>query len=193
MAGAAASCRDRAERTGVSAVRDGLVVCQLGWVGMLFVPESARSWVFPLLVLAELSVPVIAELRPSTSWHPHHIAERYGLFTLIVLGETVSAATIAVQEALDEHDELGDLLPLAAGGLLIVFAAWWIYFAVPIHDHLTLQPAGFRVGLRPLCGALVGRRDRRGHRGRGRADRRQGPHLDGGGASAVRSRPRCSC
>ncbi|MER0446298.1 low temperature requirement protein A [Streptomyces sp. Edi4] len=115
----------------------GLVVCQLGWVGVLFVPDSTRTWLFPLLALAELSVPMIAERRHTTTWHPHHIAERYGLFTLIVLGETVSAATIAVQEALDEHDELGDLLPLAAGGLLIVFAAWWIYFAVPIHDHLT--------------------------------------------------------
>ncbi|MEV5280031.1 low temperature requirement protein A [Streptomyces sp. NPDC051994] len=140
---AAASCRDRAERQVCLRYAAGIVVCQLGWVGMLFVPESARSWVFPLLVLAELSVPVIAELRRSTSWHPHHIAERYGLFTLIVLGETVSAATIAVQEALDEHDELGDLLPLAAGGLLIVFAAWWIYFAVPIHDHLASNRQGF--------------------------------------------------
>ncbi|MFE9572180.1 low temperature requirement protein A [Streptomyces sp. NPDC006692] len=140
---AAASCRDRDERQVCLRYAAGIVVCQLGWVGMLFVPQSARSWVFPLLVLAELSVPVIAELRRSTSWHPHHIAERYGLFTLIVLGETVSAATIAVQEALDEHDELGDLLPLAAGGLLIVFAAWWIYFAVPIHDHLASNRQGF--------------------------------------------------
>ncbi|WP_329464729.1 low temperature requirement protein A [Streptomyces sp. NBC_01431] len=140
---AAASCRDRAERQVCLRYAAGIVVCQLGWVGMLFVPESARSWVFPLLVLAELSVPVIAEQRRSTSWHPHHIAERYGLFTLIVLGETVSAATIAVQEALDEHDELGDLLPLAAGGLLIVFAAWWIYFAVPIHHHLSSNRQGF--------------------------------------------------
>ncbi|GGT99067.1 low temperature requirement protein A [Streptomyces violascens] len=143
---AAASSRDPAERQVCLRYAAGLVLCQLGWVGMLFVPDSARTWVFPLLALAELSVPMLAELRHTTSWHPHHIAERYGLFTLIVLGETVSAATIAVQEALDEHDELGDLLPLAAGGLLIVFAAWWIYFAVPIHDHLTSNRQAFLWG-----------------------------------------------
>ncbi|MFE4520213.1 low temperature requirement protein A, partial [Kitasatospora sp. NPDC056783] len=70
------------------------------------------------------------------SWHPHHIAERYGLFTLIVLGETVAAATVAVQSAVDEHEELGRLMPVAAGGLLICFSAWWIYFARPVHQHL---------------------------------------------------------
>lgn len=82
-------------------------------------------------------MPVLAERGRATAWHPEHIAERFGLFTLIVLGETVSAATIAVRSALDEHDELGRLLPIAGGGLLIVFAAWWIYFAVPIESHLT--------------------------------------------------------
>ena len=44
---------------------------------------------------------------------------------------------MAVQSAIDEHHALGELLPIAGGGLLIVFAAWWIYFAVPIHAHLT--------------------------------------------------------
>ena len=29
-----------------------------------------------------------------TPWHPHHIVERYGLFTIIVLGESVLAATL---------------------------------------------------------------------------------------------------
>ena len=43
---------------------------------------------------------------PSTcqrpSWHPHHIAERYGLFTIIVLGESVLAATTAAESAVSE-------------------------------------------------------------------------------------------
>ena len=36
-------------------------------------------------------MPVWAEQSTPTSWHPHHIAERFGLFTLIVLGESVAA------------------------------------------------------------------------------------------------------
>lgn len=115
----------------------GLVVCQAGWIALLAAPAGARRWLFLVLVAAELSVPVIAERRHQTTWHPHHIVERYGLFTLIVLGETVSASTVAVQSALDEQEALGVLLPIAAGGLLIVFAAWWIYFAVPAHERLS--------------------------------------------------------
>ncbi|MFH8986273.1 low temperature requirement protein A [Streptomyces varsoviensis] len=114
----------------------GLTICQLGWVGLLFAPGDMKKWLFLVLVVAELAVPVVAERRHRTAWHPHHIAERYGLFTIIVLGETISAGTVAVQSAVDEHKALGELLPIAGGGLLIVFAAWWIYFAVPIHSHL---------------------------------------------------------
>ncbi|GGT08579.1 membrane protein [Streptomyces toxytricini] len=114
----------------------GLVVCQIGWVGLLAAPESARRWLFLVLVAAELLVPVVAERKHQTPWHPHHIAERYGLFTIIVLGESIAASTVAVQSALDEHEALDLLLPIAAGGLLLVFSAWWIYFAVPAHDRL---------------------------------------------------------
>ncbi|MEV0277785.1 low temperature requirement protein A [Streptomyces sp. NPDC050610] len=114
----------------------GLTICQVGWVALLFAPDEWKKWLFLVLVVGELAVPVVAERRHRTAWHPHHIAERYGLFTIIVLGETISAGTIAVQSAVDENDALGELLPIAVGGLLIVFAAWWIYFAVPIHSHL---------------------------------------------------------
>ncbi|MCB5182245.1 low temperature requirement protein A [Streptomyces antimicrobicus] len=115
----------------------GLVVCQAGWVALLWAPEGSERWLFVVLVVAELLVPVVAERHHQTPWHPHHIAERYGLFTIIVLGETVAASTVAVQSALDEHEALDVLLPIAAGGLVLVFAAWWIYFAVPAHDRLS--------------------------------------------------------
>ncbi|MFE2308312.1 low temperature requirement protein A [Streptomyces sp. NPDC059411] len=115
----------------------GLVVCQAGWVGLLFAPDDIKRWLFLVVAAAELLVPVVAEHGHQTPWHAHHIVERYGLFTIIVLGETIAASTVAVKSAIDEHDALGELLPIAAGGLLIVFAAWWIYFAVPMHERLT--------------------------------------------------------
>lgn len=114
----------------------GVTLCQVAWVGLLFAPEDFRRWLFLVVGVAEMLVPIVAERRQQTSWHPHHIEERYGLFTLIVLGETMSAATVAVQSALDEHEALGRLLPIAGGGVLIVFAAWWIYFSVPAHERL---------------------------------------------------------
>ncbi|MFC9296070.1 low temperature requirement protein A [Streptomyces sp. NPDC057011] len=123
-------------RTAALTYAAGLVICQAGWVGLLFAPGDSKRWLFLALVAAELLVPLVAERGHQTPWHAHHIVERYGLFTIIVLGETIAASTVAVKSALDEHEALGELLPLAGGGLLIVFAAWWIYFAVPMHERL---------------------------------------------------------
>ncbi|MFJ9962683.1 low temperature requirement protein A [Streptomyces avermitilis] len=142
----AARAGQGAERTMALRYAGGVFLCQVGWLGLLILPEHARPWVFLVMALLELSVPVYAEKDFTTSWHPHHIAERYGLFTIIVLGETIAAATVAVKSAVDEHNALGELLPIAVGGLLIVFAAWWIYFVVPIHGHLRSNRESFLWG-----------------------------------------------
>jgi low temperature requirement protein LtrA len=114
----------------------GVMICQVAWVPLLAAPEDMRRWLFLAVIVVEMLVPLVAEYRSRTPWHPHHIEERYGLFTLIVPGETMSAATVAVQSALDGQEAAGSLLPIAAGGILIVFTAWWIYFSVPAHERL---------------------------------------------------------
>ncbi|MFC1412499.1 low temperature requirement protein A [Streptacidiphilus sp. N1-12] len=135
-----------AERTMALRYAGGVACAQILWVVMLFLPHAVQVWTPLVLVPFELAVPAFAERRYETTWHPEHIAERYGLFTLIVLGETVAAATVAVQSGLDEHDALGRVLPIAAGGLLVCFSAWWIYFARPVHDHLRSNRQAFLWG-----------------------------------------------
>lgn len=125
-----------AERTMALRYAGGVALCMIGWLGLVILPEPGRPWVFVLMAIIEMFVPVYAEKAFGTSWHPHHISERYGLLTIIVLGETIAAATIAMKTSVDEHEAVAELLPIAAGGLLIVFSAWWIYFVVPIHVHL---------------------------------------------------------
>ncbi|MEV7403610.1 low temperature requirement protein A [Streptomyces sp. NPDC091267] len=115
----------------------GIFVVQIGWVVRLSLPEDTGLATFAVLVLAEIAVPVWAERAATTTWHPHHIAERYGLFTLIVLGESITAATGAVRVALDTHAPLGDLAALVVGGILTVFALWWLYFAQSAPELLT--------------------------------------------------------
>jgi low temperature requirement protein LtrA len=115
----------------------GVAVVQLGWVGRLALPGGWAAAGFLVLVALELSVPVWAERRGAISWHPGHIAERYGLFTLIVLGESVAAATTAVQSAVGSGQPLGSLLTLAAGGLLVVFSMWWLYFEQHADERLS--------------------------------------------------------
>jgi low temperature requirement protein LtrA len=134
------------ERTTALRYAGGVLLCQVGWIGLVTLPEGDRAWLFLVMAPLEMCVPLYAERGHPTSWHPHHIAERYGLFTIIVLGETIAAATVAVKSGIDENDALGELLPIAVGGLLIVFAAWWIYFVVPIHGHLRSNRQAFLWG-----------------------------------------------
>ncbi|MET9592654.1 low temperature requirement protein A [Streptomyces sp. NPDC006516] len=115
----------------------GILIVQVGWVARLALPEDWGLPLFAVLVVAELAVPVWAETAGTTSWHPHHIAERYGLFTLIVLGETITAATGAVRTALDGETAIGDIAGLVVGGVLTVFALWWLYFAQDAPRRLT--------------------------------------------------------
>jgi low temperature requirement protein LtrA len=110
----------------------GIVVVQLGWVA--FWPATdVQALVVPLfavLVLCELVVPFWAERTGPTTWHPHHIAERYGLFFIIVLGETILSSTLAVQEAFSgATDHRVAVAGVTLGGVLIVFSLWWLYFS----------------------------------------------------------------
>ena len=115
----------------------GIALVQLGWVLRLLLPVGLGQAGFLLLVACELAVPIWAERAAPTTWHPRHIAERYGLFTLIVLGECVLSSTLAIQSAVAADAALADLATTAAGGLLTVFGMWWLYFAKESHDLLT--------------------------------------------------------
>ncbi len=109
----------------------GLAAVQAAWVARLALPGAAGIVGFVVLVAVELAIPYWAESAGRTPWHPGHIAERYGLFTLIVLGESVLSATVAVQTALDSTSTFGELAPVVVGGILIVFFMWWMYFDMP--------------------------------------------------------------
>ncbi len=127
-----AAASDPERRNVALAYAVGIAVVQTGWLLRLLLPESLGLLGFGVLVLAELAVPVLAERRGTmTPWHPHHIAERYGLFTIIVLGECVLAATAAVQTALAEGGVTTSLVVVAGSALVILFALWWVYFLKP--------------------------------------------------------------
>lgn len=126
-----ASASDADRRRGTLRFALGVTLVQVGWVALQFAPGGWFLALFGLLALAELAVPWWAEGVAPTPWHPGHIVERYGLFTIIVLGESVLATTFGVQEALDADSTLADLAPVIAGGLLVVFGLWWVYFDLP--------------------------------------------------------------
>jgi low temperature requirement protein LtrA len=137
-----AARNDSSRRTTALRFAAGMTLAMAGWSVML-VSGHWPLWGWWLMAAVELAVPVWAESAAPTSWHPHHIAERYGLFTIIVLGESVLAATTAAQSTLDERGATGALFETTAGGLLIVFSLWWLYFAKPAHRLLVSDPAAF--------------------------------------------------
>ena len=110
----------------------GVGLVQLAWVLRPLLPTPFDVIGFGVLAVLDLSVPIWAERsgRP-TPWHPEHIGERYGLFTIIVLGECILAVSGAVQLALTAGGVSVSLLAVAVGGLLLVLALWWSYFKHP--------------------------------------------------------------
>lgn len=141
-----AAASDPAERPTAVRFAIGIGAVQVLWIGRLFLDDTWQFFTFFVLVVAELAVPVWAEIRGRTPWHPHHIAERFGLFTLLLLGESLLASAGAIIDALGEGEHVPELLWLAGSGLVITAAIWWVYFAREQHDGLTGLRAGFVFG-----------------------------------------------
>src|SRR3984957_15816919 len=136
-----AAAGDPAARPGALRYAACISILQVGWVVRLFLPQPAALWVFYVLGIGEMLVPSYAEraARGGTPWHPGHIAERYGLFTLIVLGECIAAVTLALHSASLSHGISAGLLAVGAGAVLLVFAIWWWFFENPAEEGLRLS------------------------------------------------------
>ena len=115
---------------------------QVLWiVAYLLLPRRGLRLAFLVLVAGELAVPIVATRDLPTRWHAEHIAERYGLLTIIVLGESVLAGATAFSSVADDAFSDFELLFLAVGALLLVFAMWWLYFERSSDDLLTPRRA----------------------------------------------------
>jgi low temperature requirement protein LtrA len=95
------------------------------WLVSLAVPRPWTYVLWGVALLAELSAPVLAWRQlPRAPIHPRHIPERFGLITLIVLGESVFAVVSGVTRV-----NWGAASSTAAiAGFLVAAALWWIYF-----------------------------------------------------------------
>ena len=117
----------------------GITILQVLWVIRLFLPATWQTPTLIVLILAEFAIPPWSERTGATTWHPGHIAERYGLFTIIVLGESILSASMAIQSALDSGSFNSTLAEIIIGGMLIVLSMWWLYFDRSAEDLLTSQ------------------------------------------------------
>ena len=125
----------------------GIAAVQVLWILFLLIPTGPlQIAAFVLFALIEISVPVFAEFRKQNPWHPHHITERYGLFTLIVLGESLLASANAIIDALDKVESLGPLIAISVLTLVVTASLWWIYFWPPQHRAISSFARSLRYG-----------------------------------------------
>jgi low temperature requirement protein LtrA len=134
-----AARQDPARRRTCNAYVVTIVVSQIGWTSMLLV--EVRPWVALALgaplVLFELAGPFVAErIDGGTPWHPHHIAERYGLLAIIALGEVLLGTVASLAAVIEHAGWTVDVAVLVVGGVGLTFGMWWIYFLVPAGDVL---------------------------------------------------------
>jgi len=114
----------------------GFTLVQVGWLVRLLLPEQGALVSFVALAALELCVPLYTARKGEPSWHPHHIAERYGLFTIILLGEGVLAAVAGMQESLAERGFSAPLALVSLAALVLVFALWWLSYLHPSGELL---------------------------------------------------------
>ncbi len=120
----------------------GIFVCQIGWITQNFFEFS--YFIFALLWSIEFIVPYYAESHTQTHFHAEHIEERFGLLTIIVLGESILASMNSFK-ALIEHFSF-DLLFVSIGCLLTLFGIWWLYFNNSVEHKLRNKKIAFQWG-----------------------------------------------
>ena len=116
----------------------GLLGLQALWVSWLFLPEALQTPALFLFILAELLMPVWARSEQFYNWHPGHIAERYGLLTIIVLGEGGVSNTIQYFLA-NSSSAASSIMFLGSCLVALVFSLWWLYFIVPFDRILNKE------------------------------------------------------
>ncbi len=95
------------------------------WLVSLAVPAPWKYVVWAAALAFELGAPPRAwRMMAQAPIHPAHIPERFGLLTIIVLGEAVIAVVIGTVDV--------SWTPLSAvaafAGFLVAASIWWIYF-----------------------------------------------------------------
>lgn len=117
------------------------------WMAGVVFARSARGACWALALGLDLASPwLVARYTAAVPPHPEHLPERFGLFTIILLGEAMAS----VVHALDHGPQLHASAVVAAlAGAGLSFGLWLLYF-----DRVKGQ------GERHIASAVAGRRMR---------------------------------
>lgn len=95
------------------------------WIFSIFVPIPIRFWLWGLALLIEIGNGPITYLTvKDIPAQNSHMDERFGLFSIIVLGEAI----VAVASGVSETSWGWQSALTGAGGFAIAASFWWMYF-----------------------------------------------------------------
>ena len=129
-----AANQDRLRRRACLTYIVTIALAQIGWVVLLALdlPAGGALAIGSVLALIEFAGPVVAERRfGGTPWHAHHLAERYGLFATIALGEGVVGTVAALSAVAGTQGWTVDTVLVGIAGTGLTFGMWWIYELIP--------------------------------------------------------------
>jgi low temperature requirement protein LtrA len=103
----------------------GFLCAAIVWIISAFIPPPFRFVLWGIGLVIDFATPItVGRLHSQFAPHISHLPERMGLFTIIVLGESV----LGVVPGISNMDfDIYSMLILGLG-LSIPFSLWWLYF-----------------------------------------------------------------
>jgi low temperature requirement protein LtrA len=98
------------------------------WLASAFLAAPARFVVWALALVIDVGTPLVTTRQLVSVPHDAaHLPERYGLFSIILIGESMAAVMTGMG-----HQEYWSprAASAAVGGIATIFAVWWAYFDV---------------------------------------------------------------
>ncbi len=95
------------------------------WTSSVFFDEPARYVLWAVALTIDLMTPwVMRKEQAKVPLDTSHFPERFGLFTILVLGESIAAVAVGLQH----HEWDVASTTTAALGVGVATALWWLYF-----------------------------------------------------------------
>jgi low temperature requirement protein LtrA len=115
------------------------------WFASAFVPPPLRFIFWMIGLGVDIGTPLLFARQFSVQFapHVHHLPERFGSFTIIVLGISI----LGVVDGIAAHNWTVPSIISAAFGLGIAFSLWWVYFDTVDGSEIRALRANRQVGI----------------------------------------------
>jgi low temperature requirement protein LtrA len=116
----------RHAREFVTGTAIGLAMAAAFWLATAITPTPVRYWLWAIALVIDLSTPLFtARYTAKVPPHAEHLPERFGLFTIILIGESL----VSVMKGMKSQEDWSVAAASSALlGLTVAFTLWWWYF-----------------------------------------------------------------